>query len=413
MKKKIVTGILTEILGVCVLLSCLCSCSAPAPAGMYAPVDANKYVEGVEDVIFSVPEAYRITMSSNMLAAVGKEDSFSLQCRHSDYYYKDLEKNYVELKKELVGFYGQYEEVLEKDCAVAEQSALCARYCLRISGKEIKYVQYLFYKGKQFYLFTYSTQGEINELLLEEVLQTITFGKEDYNAPDGFRAVRNAEADQINSDRYELYCPDEWILDTSLGQISMRVPSSQVISSVIFNEIDLGQKPQDYIDRYKEEVAPDFLFGTEVTGLEKYICATVAQFSTVLKDFKLRNVSPDGNEQTVEIEKSTLLSRREEYLKTYTNEDQLIFSYIEYTAKLSDFDSHGSGSLFRDPSGNEAEDSSKMVEPVYEDYRVRQYFLLNGKYLYLFTCVSAEETFQNQEDDMVRVVKNFVLKEHA
>ena len=37
----------------------------------------------------------------------------------------------------------------------------------------------------------------------------------------------------------------------------------------------------------------------------------------------------------------------------------------------------------------------------------------NGRYLYLFTCVSAEETFQNQEDDMVRVVKNFVLKEHA
>ena len=412
MKKKTVTGILAVILGACTLLSCLCSCDAPAPAGMYAPVDAEEYVEGVEDVIFSVPEEYRVTMSSNMLAAVGKEDTFSLQCRHSDYYYRDLEKNYVELKKELVGLYGQYEEVLEKDCTVAEQNALCARYSLKISGIEVKYVQYLFYKGKQFYLFTYSTKGETNESLLEEVLQTVAFGKENYKVPEGFRAVRNAEADQINSDRYELYCPDEWILDTSLGQISMRVPSSKVISGVVFNEIDLGEKPQDYIDRYKEKVASDFLFGTEVTGLEEYICATVAQFSTELKDFKLRNVSPDGSEQIVEIEKSTILSRREEYLKAYTNEDQLIFSYIEYTAKLSDFDSHGSGSLFHDPSNDETEDSTK-AEPIYEDYRVRQYFLLNGRYLYLFTCVSAEETFQNQEDDMVRVVKNFVLKEPA
>ena len=170
-----------------------------------------------------------------------------------------------------------------------------------MSGREVKYVQYLFYKGKQFYLFTYSTKGETNESLLEEVLQTVAFGKENYKVPEGFRAVRNAEADQINSDRYELYCPDEWILDTSLGQISMRVPSSKVISGVVFNEIDLGEKPQDYIDRYKEKVASDFLFGTEVTGLEEYICATVAQFSTELKDFQLRNVSPDGSEQIVEI----------------------------------------------------------------------------------------------------------------
>ena len=59
MKKKTVTGILAVILGACTLLSCLCSCDAPAPAGMYAPVDAEEYVEGVEDVIFSVPEEYR------------------------------------------------------------------------------------------------------------------------------------------------------------------------------------------------------------------------------------------------------------------------------------------------------------------------------------------------------------------
>ena len=397
------------------LTSALISCGAPAPSGMYAPVDAMKYVEGVENAIFSVPEDYAVTMSSNTLAAKKDSSVFSLQCRHSDYYYGSLKKNYEELKSQLLGLYGSYTEEMNDERTVAGQKALEVRYSLTVSGEQTDYVQYFFYEGRQhFYLFTYSEKaGQIDEQLLQRVLETVSLVREGYTPPSGFRAVQNAEADKIDFDRYELYIPDDWILDTSAGQICMRVPSSKTVSTIMFHEIDGGEDLEKLVSDYAAKFAPSEDFG-RAGVLEKYILTNVYRMIGEFKDFKIV-VSSDGSASETELSKSSYLARREEYLQTYTNDDRRAFSYIEYTAKFSDFYDHGSGGLFVDSSriARDEEEGNLNISPeaVYADYRVRQYFVRSANRIYFFTYVSTTGAFKNQEADAVKVVKNFVIKD--
>ena len=77
MNKKCVkrTVVLAFVLLACLLLS---ACGTPAPSGMFHPLDTEKYVSGVENFAFSVPEDFDVTMSSNMLAAVKDKTSFTV-----------------------------------------------------------------------------------------------------------------------------------------------------------------------------------------------------------------------------------------------------------------------------------------------------------------------------------------------
>ena len=133
MRKTIIRAAAAALLlAVCATFA---ACETAAPYGTFAPADAEKYKTGVEDAAFAVPEGYAVTMSSNVLAAMGEKDSFSLQCRHSDYVYGDLEKNYKELKLQLEGLYGEYTES-KKECTVAGNEALEYRYDLTVAGEE-------------------------------------------------------------------------------------------------------------------------------------------------------------------------------------------------------------------------------------------------------------------------------------
>ena len=391
------------------LLPVLSSCGAPAPGGMYAPVDAEKYIEGVEHAIFSVPQDYTVKMSSNTLSAIKERSAFSLQCRHSDYYYGDLRKNYTELKSQLLGLYGNYSETLKEGVKVADKEALEARYTLHISGEEIDYVQYFFYEGSaQFYLFTYSAPtGGIDEDLLTKVLGTVALSRENYTPPQGYRAVQNAEADAISFDEYEIYIPDDWILDTSAGQICMRVPSSRTVSTILFHEVG-GKDLAAYVDAYAVQYASD-LDLSGYTPTEKYILASVRRMMREFKDFKIVTVS-DGSEKDTELTLPTMLSLKDEYLQVYTNASELRFTYIEFTASLTDFYSHGSGSLFADRD-NAASSVGRVAEAEYAASRVGQYFIRRGEKLYFFTYLSTTGAFKSQEPDALKVVKNFVLKD--
>ncbi len=417
MKIKILKALLSAVLATFMLTSVLCACGAPAPAGMYDPVDGDKYKTGVENAIFAVPSEYTVTMSSNMLAAKGNRDSFSLQCRHSDYYYGDLYKNYRELKKELVGLYGEYEETFREDVQVAGTNALEVRYDLTVAGEEYSYVQYFFYfKNSRFFLFTYcAPKNEIDEKLLSDVLNTLCLEKQNYTVPNGYRAVENAQADSLLSNRYSLYCPDKWIFDFSLGQICMRVPSKTILSNVTFNEIAVGQSFEGYVSNYAARVAP----GLEVDSLaplEGYMVASLYQMYGVLKDFSVVSVETKDSSEGKETEKEegdkeqkitadTLLTDKNRYLQTYTNKEGLTFLYVEFTANLPDHAAHGSGGLFVDSqSGQENE---KDDQTVLTDYRFRQYFIFENGYLYIFTYTATESRFKEQYEDAFKVIQNF------
>lgn len=402
------------LLLLCALLSALlCACGAPAPSGMYAPVDAKHYIEGVETAVFSVPEDYTVTMSSNTLTAEKGQNVFSLQCRHSDYYYNNLKANYTELKNQLLGLYGGFKEELSREKTVAGQKALEARYTLEISGERFDYVQYFFYGGKEhLYLFTCSApEGQIDGELLSNVLATVSLERENYTPPAGYKAVLNASARALLSDGYELYIPDDWIFDTSMGQVCMRVPSSGNISTVMFHELESSDL-RGYTAGYAEKYAKDITLPEDPVA--RYIVASVYRMTKEYKGFRLLVGSGDGAHLT-DLSKSDVSSLYKEYLQTYTGESGLTFTYIEYTAQFNDFTSHGSGGLFVDVSKIAPDDGSDVVdaEAEYADYHVRQYFLRNGEHLYLFTYLSAESTFKNQENDAVKVVKTFVIKDGA
>ena len=381
-------------------LSVFSACGTPAPSGMYAPADGENYRQGVENIIFALPEEYTVTMSANVLAGKGSQgDSFSVQCRHSDYVYGDLKKNYGELKAQLTGLYGDYEETLTEGKTVAEQEALEARYSLTISDVTNRYVQYLFYNEKSFYLFTYTAASDaVDEDLLSKVLATVSFDKENFVAPDGYKAVENATVDAVSSDRYLLFCPDEWILDTSLGMICMRVPSSTILSNISFTgtEVkDLAAFADGYAEKYAKEA--DI---SGVTSLEKYILASAYRMFGNLKDYTL--VTTTGDEK---VTAENLAARKDSFIVREENDAKLSYSYIDFTASLSAANAHGSGSLFLEYEEN---DTTKTE---LQTYKFRQYYLYANGYLYLFTYTATEDRFEEQLSDAGKVVKNFELVE--
>ena len=416
MKKERTTKKAMKVLALLLVFAAACAllaaCGAPAPAGMYAPVDAMKYVEGVEHAIFSVPEDYAVTMSSNTLAAVKGQSVFSLQCRHSDYVYSSLKMNYEELKSQLLGLYGDYEETLDYDCKVAGQKALEARYTLHISGEDFDYVQYFFYEGSsQFYLFTYSEpSGKLDETLLKQVVDTVRLERENYTSPAGMKPVQNATVEQISSDTFELYIPDDWILDTSSGRVCMRVPSKNTVSSILFDIVEV-EDLQKYVDGYAAQFASD----TDLSGcgpLDKYILASVRRMIREYKDFKVVTDVSDTSKTTELTNSSTMMTLKDSFLLTYTSAENVEFTYIEYTAKLGDFNDHGSGGLFMDASNSKKADESTApsAEETRIVYRIRQYFTRKGNTLYFITYLSTDASFKNMENDAIKVVKNFVIK---
>ncbi len=388
------------VLLVVLVLGMFSACGTPAPTGMYAPSDSEEYRQGVENIIFALPEEYTVTMSANILAGKGATgDSFSIQCRHSDYVYGNLEKNYEELKAQLTGLYGDYEETLTEGKTVAEKSALEARYTLNISGVAYSYIQYLFYNESNFYLFTYTTTpGAESEELLAAVLATVSFDKENFTAPDGYKAVENATVEVVSNDRYLLFCPDEWIIDTSLGMICMRVPSSTILSNISFTETevkDLVAFANDYAEKYANEAE----FG-EVNALEKYILATAYRMFGSLKDYTL--ITTNGEEKVTD---ENLAALKDSFIIKEENDAKLIYSYIDFTASLSAANAHGSGSLFLEYEEN---DTTKKE---LQTYKFRQYYLYADGYLYLFTYTATEDRFDEQLSDAKKVVKNFELTE--
>ena len=376
----------------------LCACGAPAPTGMYAPSDAEEYKTGVEDIVFSVPSDYTVTMSSNMLAAKNGGSSFSIQCRHSDYVYNDLKKNYEELKAQLTALYGAYEETLKEDAKVAGREALEARYDLTVAGRECSYIQYLFYgEDTKFYLFTYCTdKGQTDEGLLSSVLETVSFDKENYQAPAGRRVVENAQGDLLHTDRYELYCPDEWVFDLSLGMVCMRVPAATILSNISFAEIEEGGDPAAFVSDYAASVSS--LDVSDLTPLEGYILSSVDQMYGSLTDFKLSTIS----EEDAAPAREELKAKKDCFLQTYTNESGVLFTFIDFKASLPDHTSHGSGGLFVE-SGEESETAAIENKP----YHIRQYFTEKDGYIYLFTYTASEEYFDAQYEDAYKVIKNF------
>lgn len=393
------------------LLCFLASCGAPAPSGMYAPADAKNYVEGVEHAVFSVPEDYTVTMSSNTLTAEKGESVFSLQCRHSDYYYGNLKANYEELKDQLLGLYGNYSEELTRGKKVAGQDALEVRYSLTISGKKIDFVQYFFYEGTEhFYLFTCSAPtGQIDEALLEKVVGSVALSREGYAPPEGCKAVLNAEARALLGDGYEIYIPDDWIFDTSMGQVCMRVPSSNTISTVMFHEIRT-EDLRAFSAAYAEEYAPDLSLPAD--PVSRYVAASVNRMRSEYKDFKIL-VGAGDEEKLTDLSRTEVSTLQDDYLLSFTSDEGRTFTYIEYTAQLNDFTSHGSGGLFVDSERIKKDDGSPVVDSKenYAEYRVRQYFTRHGNTLYFFTYLSLSSTFRNQEQDAVKVVRNFVIKD--
>lgn len=404
--KKTIIKITVAVLLLIMTAGVAASCNASAPRGMYNLKDKEKFLEGVEDVIFSVPEDFKVTMASNMLAATREKESFSLQCRHADYYYKaGLKENYNELKAQLVALYGEYEEVLTDDGqSVAGKDALKAEYCLKIGETEYSYTQYLFYNGtKHFYLFTYcAPKGEENGALLKNVLDTISFEKKTYQAPAGYRTVENAEADSIALDRYEIFCPDKWIVDMSGGILCFRVPSSSILSNITFSELGEGKDLDKYITDYCTKVAPGLDLSEKGSDTEKYIAASVYRMTEQLKDFKLILSDKD----TAKVEKEDLLKNADKYMGLYKNANDITLYYIDFTASLSDFAAHGSGSLFSDSSSND-----NSGKPSYQTYKFRQYFVSHNDYLYLFTYTATEDRFKEQFEDAEKVVQYFYLEE--
>ena len=386
-------------------LSLLCACGTPAPTGMYAPQDAEKYKTGVEDVIFSVPEDYKVTMSSNMLAAEKGGSSFSIQCRHGDYVYTNNEKlktNYSELKAQLTSLYGAYEETLKEDVEVAKQDALEARYDLTVAGRDCSYVQYFFYgENSKFYLFTYCTdKGQTDDKLLSEVLATVSFDKKDYKAPTGWRAVENAESDVLATDRYQLYCPKEWVFDLSLGMVCMRVPASTILSNISFAEIGTGNDLAAFVSDYAKSVSSLDVSG--LAPLEGYILSSVDQMRSSLSDFRLYTANEEDGALPADID---LTADKDKFLQTYTNEQGVIFRFIDFTASLPDHASHGSGGLFVGYEGQT--DVTAEIEK--KPYHIRQYFTEKDGYIYLFTYTASEEYFKAQYEDAFKVIKNFAF----
>ena len=401
------------------LLAALCllaaSCGVAAPSGMFAPEEnEGKYVEGVEHAIFAVPEDYTVTMSSNTLAALRGQSVFSLQCRHSDYYYTDaegkpnLDKNFEELRAQLISLYGDFTAKLDRTAEVAGQKALAARYSLEISGEKFDYAQYFFYEAdRQFYLFTYSSPaGTLDEELLSKVLSSVSLDKEHYTAPDGMKAVENATVEKISFDRYEIYIPDDWILDTTAGQICMRVPSSRTFATVMFHEIDCGGSLKDYTDAYAEKFAAGVDLGS-VQPLEKYILASVYRMMKEYKDFRIVT-DAEKTDSPQELSRSDFLTLKDDYLMARTTGEKVEFNYIEYTATLANFNKHSSGGLF----STGGDDS----EPEELPYRIRQYFTYKGDKIYLITYIaktkadSGTDAFPVYESDALKVVDNFVLR---
>ncbi|MBQ7847074.1 MAG: hypothetical protein IJ344_02200 [Clostridia bacterium] len=416
--KKIIqkkSAILVFALLLCLLIT---SCGAPAPSGMFHPTDAEDYVNGVENFSISVPEGYTVTMSSNMLAAVAEGSSFSVQTRHSDYYYQGgLEENYKELKSQLTALYGEYTEKKTADLTVADQPALRVEYELTVANVACGYIQYLFYKDTSvFYLFTYSfTPGTADEALLKSVLETITFDAATPKVPEGFRAVQNAEADKLTNDRYFLYCPDEWVFDTSLGQVYMRVPSSTIISNISFVEVKLDGTFADYAAAYAQKTAPELDWGEgKIESMERYILATLYQMSGTLPEFKIHTLNLEEEEESEEealtyeeIAKDKLLSKKDSILQTFTNDYDVHFTYVDFTATLSDHKAHGSGGLFETGAAEEEKDDTLPTA----QYAFRQYFTVKDGYLYFFTYTTSLDQFENQKEDMEKVLKNFEFVE--
>ena len=409
------------VLAVLLLLSTLfAACGTPAPSGMYHPLDTEEYVNGVKDFAFAVPEGYEVTISSNMLAAVGEKDSFSVQTRHSDYYYQNgLEENYKELKKQLTALYGDFEEKKTADLTVAEQNALRVDYELTVAGVACGYTQYLFYRDTTaFYLFTYTYEpGKADEQLLKSVLDTISFTPDTFSAPKGYKRVENAAAESLSSDRYLLYCPDEWIFDNTLGQICIRVPSSTIISSISLNEQKLEGSFADYAEGYAKQVAPDAVWGEgELSAMEKYMLATLYQMSEVLPEFKLHTVTgeeeeDEGEEQPLsytEIKKEDLVSMKDAFLQTLTTDQGIKFSYVDFCATLSDHKAHGSGGLFVQGTESEDEDEAKTAV-----YSFRQYFVVKDGYLYFFTYTASLDQYKTQLEDAEKVIDNFEFIEKS
>ncbi len=396
------------------LAGTFCACGTAAPSGMYDPRDAEEYRAGVEEAIFAVPENYTVTMSSNMLAARGEKDSFSLQCRHSDYYYGDLRKNYNELKNELVGLYGAYEESFGgEEITVAGNKALEVRYSLTIAAREYSYVQYLFYLNRsRFFLFTYTApKGEENEELLQKVLGTVSLQKEGFTVPAGYRAVENARANLLLSDRYMLYCPDQWIFDLSLGQICMRVPSSKILSNISFYEVDAKGDFSKYVKEYSAAAAPGVDVST-LNDLEGYIVSSVYQMMGSFRDMNLTVIASEGEENTKSPTAEELVARRGDYIQVYTSDNELTFSFIDFTVSLPDHNAHGSGGLFvsSENGENDRNKGDKIEEPEFIKYRIRQYFIYHDGYLYFFNYMASESRFDEQYEDAFKVIKNFSFK---
>ncbi|MBQ8911249.1 MAG: hypothetical protein IJY89_01600 [Clostridia bacterium] len=417
MNKKCVkrTVVLAFVLLACLLLS---ACGTPAPSGMFHPLDTEKYVSGVENFAFSVPEDFDVTMSSNMLAAVKDKTSFTVQTRHSDYYYKGgLKENYKELKEQLTALYGEYTEKETADLTVAGQAALRVEYELTVAGQHCGYIQYLFYNGTTaFYLFTYSFEpGKADEALLKSVLDTVTFDTKSPIIPEGFKAVENATAKSLSSDRYLLYCPDEWVFDNSLGQICMRVPSSSIISNISLNEVKLSSSFAEYADSYAGDVAPDLDLSEVEDPMERYILATLYSMTEALPEMKIGTIAAteegtedDGIPEHQQIAKEDLLSKKGAVIQTKTSKQKQLFYYVDFSAKLSDHTDHGSGGLFGTPSTEEEKDELPTAR-----YCFRQCFIVKDGYLYFFTYTASPDQFSVQLEDFDKVIDNFEFIEKA
>ena len=407
------TAVLALVLLGCLLLS---ACGTPAPSGMYHPVDTEKYVNGVDNFTFSVPEDFTVTMSSNMLAAVNGDISFTVQTRHSDYYYKGgLEENYKELKNQLTALYGDYTETKNTEVTVADRPALRVDYRLTVAGTSCGYVQYLFYNGTTaFYLFTYSYKTEsADEALLQSVLETVSFDSANPILPEGFKVVANATAESLRSDKYLLYCPDEWVFDNTLGQICMRVPSSSIISNISLNEITFSDTLASYVTDYTSKVAPGIVWAEGMEDdLEKYILASLYQMAETLPEFKIGTVTEeeDGEDGDLpaykEFNKDELVASSGQIVQTLTSKQKILVYYVDFSARLADHKDHGSGGLF-DTGKTEEEENG----PASALYSFRQCFIVKDGTLYFFTYTASPSQFNTQLEDFDKVIDNFELIE--
>ena len=101
--------------------------------------------------------------------------------------------------------------------------------------------------------------------------------------------------------------------------------------------------------------------------------------------------------------KEALAARKDDYLRSYTNDAGLTFTYIEFTAVMTDYDAHRKFYNDHNVRTDEPEASTGT-------YRFRQYFLAKDGYIYLFTYTSTDASFSAYLTDAEKVVKYFEFK---